>query len=174
MNWKALIPWLISAALLAFLLFRGNDGLIAVKVPSVSGNFRAIQPTPLKVEPAPLPVIKQFEEAKPEAKLKLYKKAVAKRTYKRVFEDSIQKITVTARTTGTLDSLALEYKTKERIIELPYRSKAHLYIGGEVSMRPTGAAYMAKAYVTAGKVMFSAGYDFQVKGVFAGAALKIF
>lgn len=77
---------------------------------------------PVKVEtpnPVNTKLVSQYDSLKTEIeKRDLYLETIKKRTYKETFEDSIQTIEVTAVTTGFLDSLGLNYKTKPRHILL--------------------------------------------------------
>jgi len=96
--------------------------VLEIPIPSKENSFEVT-----KIEEVPYPVknpinkelLKKYKQAKDSLeKYKLYKEAVTKRKYKEIFEDSVQKITVTAKTTGTLDNLKIQYKTKERIIKV--------------------------------------------------------
>ena len=66
--------------------------------------------------------------------LNLYLSAVQIRKYKEVFEDKNVKTTVYAQTTGTLDSLRLEYDRKEIEVDIPRKKEAYVSLLGGVNV----------------------------------------
>jgi len=128
--------------------------------------------------------------------LNTYKDFAIKREYKEVFDDSIQTITVSAETTGTLDKLQTTYKTKPRNVtldtivklevEVPFKTK--FAIGGELGVplqsirdiynTPEGSIIIKQPFVgklnffvDTKKIIFNAAIDTD-KRAWLGAAYK--
>lgn len=119
---------------------------IEVPVPVKDSVFDPIEapiPVLVKKEVVQNPINKELLEELKTANsvidsLTTLKEFVVKRTYKEIFSDSLQDITVDAETTGTLDKLQVSYQTKPYTISLdttvavPIPVQAELYVGGSV------------------------------------------
>ncbi len=91
-------------------------------------------------------------------KREAYIESIKKRSYKEVFEDSIQDITVFANTTGFLDSLGVAYKTHPRTIPLdtvakveikiPKRRDISLYLETDAIMIPSQPTFKLGVDIT--------------------------
>lgn len=161
---------------------------VEVEVPVVEKVFDTIyQPIPVASK-ADEELLKKYEALKDEnEKIKLVENLARARTYREVFDDSIQTITVESSVTGKLTSQSVSYKTKPREIstvvketvpvEMP-KSKMHL-LGGIETGVPTdmtnpGAVIKGTMFLESKKgTIFSLGYDTEGR-VWGGVIIKIF
>lgn len=146
----------ITIIFLIFLLFNSNKKQ-TITIPSISNSFEGIVPVEIKIDTlykdsiiykdkkiiVENPVNKKLAEDYLKAlyendslkTLNLYLSAIQTRNYKSVFEDDYIKATVYSQTTGTLDSLKLDYTRKEIKIDIPTNSfKYKVFIGGSVGI----------------------------------------
>lgn len=173
-NWRVLTPWIICAALIVALVLRDSSEVITVRVPAQAGTFRAVHPSPVKVDPPAAAALAEFNALEDSGKEIAYKEATSTRTYKKTFTDKVQTVTAEAVVIGTLESLEITYETAPQEIEVPVKRRLNLYLGGEVTLQAPAPGYSVKAYIVTRKVIYSGGYDFQTKSITGGVALKIF
>lgn len=90
--------------------------VITVPVPQLIGNFKPIAPKPLppinNIIEINNKLVEEYKKANDSLKKVLFENAVTIHRYTEKFEDTVQTIIVNAKTTGTLDSLNVSYKTK--------------------------------------------------------------
>jgi hypothetical protein len=146
----------IAVVILIFLLFNNNKKQ-TITIPSVSNKFEGIVPIEIKTDtlykdsiiyknkkvivenPVNKDLTAKYLKALVEndslKQLNLYLSAVQLRNYESVFEDEHIKATVYSYTTGTLDSLKLDYIRKEIKFDIPTNTfKYKVFIGGSVGI----------------------------------------
>jgi hypothetical protein len=150
MKLKHILPYILLAVLMFFLI-KGNDRTkTIVEVPSKENDYVVEDPKPVikydtifkdsivKVKnPVNQELLKKYEDAQSEIeRLSIYKGAITERTYKEVYKDNYQDITVTSEVIGELTRQELSYKTKEQVIEVEDPSEG-LYLGAGVQFNHT-------------------------------------
>lgn len=146
----------VAVVILIFLLFN-NKTTKQITIPSVSNKFEGIVPVEIKTDTlykdsiiykdkkiiVENPVNKKLAEDYLKAivendslkQLNLYLSAVQLKNYESVFEDEHIKAIVYSYTTGTLDSLRLDYTRKEIQFDIPTNTfKYKIFIGGSVGI----------------------------------------
>lgn len=192
--------WQILSAILFILLLitckKTKDDKIIVVTPQKQGSFQSIKPEPIKVpkyiyktlkgdtieleNPVNEELAYHYEELLKERdsiKLRLaYLDAIQIRKYKSEFEDKNLKVSVYSQTTGTLDSLSLDYVIKPDTIEVavPKQSFA-LFLGGGTYSNSKDLRFKLNLGVQTkkGNVIIG-GYDPLNKNVFLDYNFKIF
>lgn len=191
---------IISGVLLIVLLFRccedpSKDKSRTIIIPEKKGSFTQVKPESIKVpiyhyktlkgdtitlenpvnEELALKyetLIKNHDSIK--AKL-MYLEAIQIRNYKHEFEDKNLKATVYARTTGTLDSLKLDYTIKPDTIIIPEKKLlVSLLLGGGLNTVDKGGVKLNVGVQTKRGDVVIGGYDIINKGLFLDYNFKIF
>lgn len=125
-NLKGFLIGLVIGAVIVFTLKQCNTEIIEVpvtievEVPVIEKVHDTIyypEPVPYEVKEIDTTLVQQYKKANDSLKAELFKQSVKINTYKEVFDDSIQTITVDAKTIGILSSLSVSYKTKPRVIK---------------------------------------------------------
>lgn len=194
---KSLFPYFVIIGLLIWIFYFSKcEEKI---VPSVSNGFKIENPVPeiridtLKVpfevegktiykdsiveveNPLNIALMNKYEKAMKEndslKQLNLYKDAVTLRNYKNVFEDDFQKIIVKTDVSGFLQSVSLDYETKESKIKY---KKYNLFVGGFVyGIRDPDAGLNLSVLNNKNNSIFSAGYGLR-KNVYIDYKIKLF
>lgn len=143
---KQVFPYLVIA-ILVFLLVKDCGGNTYIKEKPKTNTFKVENPQPItlydtiyvdsvttkivvKENPVNQALLAKYKAAKDSLeRLQLYKQAVTQRTYKQLYEDSTQAITVTSKVTGTLDSQGLIYTFKPSLTTTTSQTNRGLYLG---------------------------------------------
>lgn len=121
---KYLVIFLLGMGLMLFLKQCNTEIIkvpitIEVEVPVIEKVHDTIDnpvPVPYAVKEIDTILVAKYKKSNDSLRVELFKRAVEINTYKEVFDDSIQTITVYAKTVGILNSLSVSYKTKPRVI----------------------------------------------------------
>jgi len=198
---KSLIPYLVIAGLVIYILMIGRSEEKEIVIPSQENTMSVENPVEesrvdtiykdsirrvevLKIVKVKNPVNKEllakYEKAVSEndslKQLQLYKEAITERRYNETFEDSVQTISVESNVIGTLKSQVVNYKTKERTVKVQSdKLKPSVFVGGfsyGTFEEPVFGANMNLLNKDKNK-LFTIGYDTQ-KRVHFGVTIKLF
>lgn len=167
-NLKAFLIGLAIGAVVTFTLKQCNTETIEVpvtievEVPVIEYVHDTIYdpvPVPYAVKEVDTALVAEYKKANDSLKTELFEQAVKINTYKETFDDSIQTITVNAKTVGTLSSLSVDYKTKPRTI------KVDTVLQIEVPKNDRSLSPYAEVGVPTniGEIVFKAGIDYKTK-----------
>jgi hypothetical protein len=145
---------------------------IEVEVPIVEKVFDTVyelKPVTKTVKEIDTSLVEAYKKANDSLKQEMYEMSVTKNEYKKVFEDSIQTITVDAGVTGTLDYLVAEYKTKPRKVEVDTVIKVKVP-GRQWSLSPYAEVGIPTNILNP-NIVFKGGLDFtSKKGIIYGGS----
>ncbi|AGO47821.1 hypothetical protein Phi46:1_gp10 [Cellulophaga phage phi46:1] len=153
--------------LVAVFLFHFTAPTPKTKSEKITGSFTMSKPdTVFLIDTVEtIKKVKVFKTLPEQKKVEIYSEAIQKREYKKTFSDDLQKINITAKTTGFLDSLSVDYEVQQ------FNS---LYLGAEAVNSLGNTTIQIKAYYVKPRVIYSAGYDVKNKAITAGVAFKLF
>ncbi|SDT47397.1 hypothetical protein SAMN05192545_3932 [Maribacter dokdonensis] len=161
-----IFPWVVSFVLAGVLLMECRSGSREL-VSEPFTKFKTVTPEPVKIIDSVKTErkVEAFKALPKEEKVEAYSEAITRREYKESFSDKEIEIDVEGVTTGTLDSLTVSYRKKQR---------THFYLGGEIESNGVRLSTELKGFVVRPKTIYSFGYDFNNKAITAGIAFKIF
>ncbi len=190
LDWKKYLPWFIIIVLTLLLVTKKTE-IQTITIPAKEGSFDRPNPKPVvrldtiirdgKTEvveiknPVNQDLLNRYNGLKDSiAKIDFVREVITERSYKEIFKDSTQTITVESEVIGTLVNQKVSYHIPAQQVEVKTKTqKYHLYGGFSTIIRPNPEPSI-NLHLTAPKTIYTLGYEPINKGINVGIAFKLF